>query len=651
MQPTGSLSLAEKLKVPLIVGVTGHRDIKDQDDVREKLRLFWDKIHNLAGIDTPIILLTSIAEGADHLAAVSCHDNDVKYCVVLPFSEEKYREDFEGQALIDFEEDLKGACKVITCDAVPRNYAVASDYVRKHCDVLLTMWDGWETLDDSGRKPAKGGTYYQIRSAFGMDDLLQHHEEKRHLIVNIEVERDRKGPGSHVERGEVRKCVFSQKSGLSVISPGIEEEWSFSSDDFLEWADEWRWELRKKFEEPFSSNGMKDFSDVLKFVRLHNCSVRTEVPSQPHRSYLRDSDHFGSSEDGRRALSIVEDDFDRYEYFDDMAESHQKLHKKQFLWIAVGTVLLAILGLVLPKLMFHLNEWIRACGWDSRHEWIKYGLCLLYAAGCFKLFSYSKRITKEDHYSLYLQPRAIAEMFRLKVFWKLAGIPESFADHILEENTARWFVLLLCNWEIAEPPPSDMDRKWIEAGNGIKFVKICWLEDQRKYYDKYLLPDRRYFILPQEKEKCREKMFLSPAWFREYFSKYERMEGYISLGKRCFPWGGFLLAISLLIVLFYYSFVKNGGLIVEICTPLLFASLGWLLKKNKSDPLSSQYRSLAYSYREVFELFGKAIAYIERYPEDIGTQRSIIKELMMLAHKENTEWHSIKSDAKPKNAA
>ena len=217
-------------RVPLVVGVSGHVDIGNPEFVKEKLQLFWDTIRGSVGKDAPIILLTSIAKGADHLAAISCPEN-VRYCVVLPFAEAEYRKDFTEppQALEDFENDLRGAYRVIACEAEPGDYAAASDYVREHCDILLTMWDGWESLEKTKpedstserkslqRKPARGGTYYQIRAAFGLDDLTQH-REKKHLVVNIAVARSDKGLAYHRMNNEKPICDFSKGSGLSLLS-------------------------------------------------------------------------------------------------------------------------------------------------------------------------------------------------------------------------------------------------------------------------------------------------------------------------------------------------------------------------------------------------------------------------------------------------
>lgn len=108
---------SDVLKVPLIVSVVGHKDITTPETVlKAYFDAFWQKLRAELGENTPFILLSSLAEGADHLA-VKYRPEDVPYYAVLPFAREEYEKDFSGTALEDFRADLKGACKCITCDA------------------------------------------------------------------------------------------------------------------------------------------------------------------------------------------------------------------------------------------------------------------------------------------------------------------------------------------------------------------------------------------------------------------------------------------------------------------------------------------------------------------------------------------------------
>jgi len=170
-----------------------------------------------------------LAAGADHLA-VKYRPENVKYCAVLPFDVGEYRKDFSGPSLAEFEADLRGAYKVITCPAAVRDYVPASDYVRKHSDVLLTLWDGYENLDPKTHKAEPGGIYFLIRAAFRMDDLLLPQPEKKHLVVNLPVERSKKGPEYHRQRQETQCSGYPEDGTLSVVErKGDSADLAFSS--------------------------------------------------------------------------------------------------------------------------------------------------------------------------------------------------------------------------------------------------------------------------------------------------------------------------------------------------------------------------------------------------------------------------------------
>lgn len=198
-----------------------------------RLEFFWKRVREIVGEKTPIILLSSIAQGADHYVVRSLPE-DIRYCAVLPFARDKYEKDFidyarKPEALDEFHQDLAGAYKVVQCGAEPDDYAAASDYIRSRSDILITLWDGYESLNED-RSPKKGGTYYLLRRAFGMDDLLIRHQEKAHLIINLTVSRE----GEH-KKYENRVCCFEPDPALNVIS-WDEGTRQFSASPLDEWT-------------------------------------------------------------------------------------------------------------------------------------------------------------------------------------------------------------------------------------------------------------------------------------------------------------------------------------------------------------------------------------------------------------------------------
>ena len=137
------MSDIEDLKIPLIVGVSGHIDIAEPEEAFEKpLKEFWTLLRERVGSETPIILLSSLAVGADRLAA-KYRPADVKLCAVLPFERQAYEKDFSGEELDAFRAFMADSFKCITCPGAPGDYAAGSDYIRSRADVMLTFLEGW----------------------------------------------------------------------------------------------------------------------------------------------------------------------------------------------------------------------------------------------------------------------------------------------------------------------------------------------------------------------------------------------------------------------------------------------------------------------------------------------------------------------------
>ena len=103
---------AECLKIPVVVGVSGHIDVaQDEPWILSQLAVFWKKVREIVGAETPIVLLSSLAQGADHYVVRSMPEDGKRYCAVLPFAREEYEKDFVDHArkpgaLDEFLQDL-----------------------------------------------------------------------------------------------------------------------------------------------------------------------------------------------------------------------------------------------------------------------------------------------------------------------------------------------------------------------------------------------------------------------------------------------------------------------------------------------------------------------------------------------------------------
>jgi hypothetical protein len=102
-------------RVPILVGITGKRDLKGQDDVvRDRLRAAFDQLDRETP-RAPKVLLSGMAIGADTIAAtLALARPDWLVAAVLPFDAETYFEDFDSTSLAVLE-TLLADPRVKTC--------------------------------------------------------------------------------------------------------------------------------------------------------------------------------------------------------------------------------------------------------------------------------------------------------------------------------------------------------------------------------------------------------------------------------------------------------------------------------------------------------------------------------------------------------
>jgi hypothetical protein len=153
----------------LVVGVTGHRDLRaaDVDALAAQVREFLLDLRARYPA-LPLVLLSPLADGADSLAAEVAFDLGLRVIAPLPLPEPLYREDFDGpDGLARFDRQSARAERLrlplLDDDAArsagparDRQYAEAGMFVSRHCHVLLALWDGRD-------QDAPGGTAQVVR--------------------------------------------------------------------------------------------------------------------------------------------------------------------------------------------------------------------------------------------------------------------------------------------------------------------------------------------------------------------------------------------------------------------------------------------------------------------------------------------------------
>lgn len=144
--------MAGQETIPIVVGVTGHRNMRSED--REML--YGAVVRTLTELrvrcpHSELVMLNSLAEGADQLCAEAAEALSIPLIVALPMDRTEYERDFSGDALSRF----RALCgKARDCFVVPATervpqmpdrdfaYRQAGIYVATHAHILLALWDG-----------------------------------------------------------------------------------------------------------------------------------------------------------------------------------------------------------------------------------------------------------------------------------------------------------------------------------------------------------------------------------------------------------------------------------------------------------------------------------------------------------------------------
>jgi hypothetical protein len=158
-------------ELPIIVGVTGHRDLRPEDGValEEAVGRIFDRLRS-AYPTTPLLALTPLAEGADRLLARVAIARSIPYLVPTPLPLAQYRDDFAAPAKEEFDALERGA---LASYAMPyfedndafnvgqaqrraQQYALVGAHVAQASHVLIAVWNG-------ERSTAVGGTAQIVR--------------------------------------------------------------------------------------------------------------------------------------------------------------------------------------------------------------------------------------------------------------------------------------------------------------------------------------------------------------------------------------------------------------------------------------------------------------------------------------------------------
>jgi hypothetical protein len=144
---------------PLIVGVTGHRDLhpSSRERAQRQIFTFLDELVALAR-NTPIRVMVGMAEGADMLVARAALERNIAVDAVLPMPLECFASDFSPEGLAELQRllahpgvthvvldppaELRGATRTTPGPERDLLYVALSTTLIRKSNVLIALWNG-----------------------------------------------------------------------------------------------------------------------------------------------------------------------------------------------------------------------------------------------------------------------------------------------------------------------------------------------------------------------------------------------------------------------------------------------------------------------------------------------------------------------------
>lgn len=417
----------EKWCVPIVVGVTGHRDIPLEDipkleaSVSDQLACFENKYRH-----SRYVLLTGLAEGADRLVARCAIARGWSLGGVLALPRAEFEADFSTAASVAEFRDLLSRCDRVEEVAPaghsrPECYELVGEWISIHAQCLIALWDG----TDNGKK---GGTADVVK-------LFREGRPKPKPVLP--------------DTGPVIQIVTRRQSGVPAVDARTVGETKRLAPNPLGLSDPEKEEERwaevlvriDSFNKVARDHRESDFSKTRQYLNANQLLLDSILP--------------GSARNASWLFAIA----------DHMAGSLQKKRDRLFLLVLV----LAIAGLGLEKFYSGLSDGI---GWPGG-VWL---LCALACGTLALLFANVPLFFRETDYMDY---RSLAEACRVQYFWKRLGIKDCVADFHLfaQRDELEWIRQAIRTTELG--PNSSQ----APAGQVLmEEVLCCWVKDQRKFY-------------------------------------------------------------------------------------------------------------------------------------------------------------------------
>lgn len=410
--------------VPVVLGVTGHRDVRAEDVsvLETATRAVFREIEALT-VHSPHILISCLAEGADRIAAHCAIEMGWTLGVVLPASTDIYAQDFAtGQSKSDFYTLLNKAAWVENAND---QFAIKSDYLRagirmmQQSQLLIAYWDGITNGLEGGTSDVVKRFLSEIPiSGFG---LPGNSTPDARPVIHIMTRR---------EHNEVKQELPGEVVWIPPAPGGMNGKGEL---------DRWR--------------------EVLRRIDLFNADARQFYTQ--HLSLLQASNLAAGEFDHKSAA--MDASCNMFALADAMSTLAQQKRTQVFYHVSG----LAMAAITLKQIYSNLLTSSFILGFAV--------IC-----GIIALFVF-RHATRQRIEERYLDYRSLAEACRVQYFWMKCGIRTSVENNFLLEqrDELEWVRRAISTNELSE----NIGLLKKPAGMAcFEKVKSAWIEEQRHYF-------------------------------------------------------------------------------------------------------------------------------------------------------------------------
>jgi hypothetical protein len=448
--------------LPLVIGVTGHRDIRPEDVP------FLEGIVRATFVDvrdkcphTPLVLLSPLAEGGDRLTARVAAEMGIRLVVPLPLPKELYVRDFETpESLAEFERLLARAESVVemplvegnTLEAIRdygaarnRQYALVGAYIARHSQLFIALWDGVEPAP--GEK--EGGTADIVK--FRLEGAPAPFAPPRSPLTFAE-----HGPVFHIVTPRTRDPqVHGQAFTRQNLLPHHRTLASFES----------IYDNMERFNRDALALGAALAADIQQ-SQVYLLQEKAEKLAHAVASLPRAS---------RMVL-------EQYAVADALA-----VHFAQKTLKASANLFVLVFVAALSFNIFHSfpHAKLEVEGVLAKVLHMPWFLAAFVGLFIYGSMVLHRRAQQGDYQNKYQDYRALAEGLRVQFFWSLAGVSESVVDHYLrrQRGELEWIRSALMSWDVvAHAEPVRRHHHAATHADRLQMVRRLWVVDQRNYF-------------------------------------------------------------------------------------------------------------------------------------------------------------------------